>query len=241
MEKRFENDIKLATMLQQAVISKDIHNKTISISGYYVPAHDIGGDMYVWHRIDEHRYGILLLDVMGHGVSAALISMSIWSLTNGIIARFIHPHDVIKELNNHIFSLFNDNLDTIRFVSAIYLLVDTDHKKVDYCNAGNPAFLVLRGNRINEIESTCSPLGIHLDIEPRVHSIPYDNRTKFLLYTDGLLGVTGYKEYPESIKYIKELFLKNKDLEIQQWIGNLVKTAPQPKEQDDISVVNISF
>jgi len=41
----------------------------------YYPSFKLAGDMYYWHKIDEHRYGIILFDMMGHGISASLVCM----------------------------------------------------------------------------------------------------------------------------------------------------------------------
>ena len=57
--------------------------------------------MYYWYKIDENRYGIILLDVMGHGVSASLVCMFISSVLRETIKCLIDPELVIKELNKY--------------------------------------------------------------------------------------------------------------------------------------------
>ena len=57
--------------------------------------------MYYWYKIDENRYGIILLDVMGHGVSASLVCMFISSVLRETIKSLIDPELVMKDLNKY--------------------------------------------------------------------------------------------------------------------------------------------
>ena len=105
-EQQLHDDLLLAREVQKGALSKPIKDEHIHIEGVYLPSEMLGGDMYAWYKIDNNRYGIFLMDVMGHGVASALVSMSVRSLLRGIINNCIEPNKVMQELNHHVYSLF---------------------------------------------------------------------------------------------------------------------------------------
>lgn len=96
-EEKLRNDLLLAREIQKGLLTKPIHDKYIHIEGIYFPSIQLGGDMYVWYKIDDHRYGIFLMDVMGHGVASALVCVSLRSLLEGMITRCVSPEKVIND------------------------------------------------------------------------------------------------------------------------------------------------
>ena len=122
-EQQLHDDLLLAREVQKGALSKPIKDEQIHIEGVYLPSDILGGDMYAWYKIDNNRYGIFLMDVMGHGVASALVSMSVRSLLRGIINKCIEPDLVMQELNHHIYSLFSggDSLQIRNYyITAIY-------------------------------------------------------------------------------------------------------------------------
>lgn len=74
----------------------------------YLPSFNLAGDMYYWHKIDEDKYAIILLDMMGHGISASLVCMFISSVLRESVKQLVQPDLVIKELNRYMTLLKNE-------------------------------------------------------------------------------------------------------------------------------------
>ncbi len=106
-EQKLFADLELAKQIQTKVMSIPLRNDSIEIHGMYSPSQRLGGDLYKWYHIDQDQYGVILLDVMGHGIASALISMSVHSLLRGIITRCVDPVNVILELNKQVKEMYH--------------------------------------------------------------------------------------------------------------------------------------
>lgn len=188
------NDYQMAKRVQSSVLSEPIDDNNISMSAFYKSSELLSGDMYCWYPIDSHRYGIVLLDVMGHGVSASLVSMTIRSLLYPLVTRLIDPAKVLQELNKHILHLFNDENDLTTYVTIFYMIIDTKNKTIEYVNAGHPAPIVISDNQYIEMPASIPPLGIFEDDLTKSISVKISDQTNIILYTDGLQEVIPFNE-----------------------------------------------
>ncbi|MET3683725.1 sigma-B regulation protein RsbU (phosphoserine phosphatase) [Alkalibacillus flavidus] len=188
-----KSDLELAENLQQNVLLPPIDDDHISIEGLLMPSDHLSGDMYAWYQIDDHRYGVMLLDVMGHGVSSGLISMSLRSLLRGIITRVSYPNTVFDELNEHFCKLYGmDSFPKLYFSTGIYLLIDTNEQTIQYFNCGHPSGLIF-GQTQQLLTQTSIPIGINAHHKISNEIVHYEKGDRIILYTDGLydsLGMT---------------------------------------------------
>lgn len=75
---------------------------------------------------------------MGHGVSSALITMSLQSMFQKLISKGVAPDMVLKELDQFLHNLFQNNEDAWHYCTAIYLNIDISEQTIEYINAGHP-------------------------------------------------------------------------------------------------------
>ena len=133
-ESNLQKDLSIAKRVQKSALTPSLHLEHIQFDGLYITSHTLGGDMYCWFKINEDLTAVMLYDVMGHGVAASLVTMSIRSLLRGMITRLVDPVFVINELNRHIYELFVDDKDLDSFlVTAIYILIDTKNGLYRLC------------------------------------------------------------------------------------------------------------
>lgn len=147
-EARIRSELDLAKQVQSSVLSQPIHRDELSISASYHPSFELAGDLYSWYRLDDHRYGIILLDMMGHGISSSLVCMFISSVMQDTITRFVAPEMVIAELNRYMSQLNKKNSSVSYYFTAIYLVIDTHNKTIEYVNAGHPLPCCLNGTNL---------------------------------------------------------------------------------------------
>lgn len=192
-EQRLAEDLWLAKSIQKSVMPLPLKSEEIEIDVLYVPSKELGGDMYAWYRIDQDRYGIILLDIMGNGIAASLISMSIRSLLRRMIMEVTDPVAVYKELNQHMVSLYNQTeTSPLRFFTAIYIVIDTKNKMIEYVNAGHPAgFMSCEDGAFFELDKGGVPVGMLHEPFVEKGTIPYKSASNILLYTDGLIEEAG--------------------------------------------------
>ena len=189
-ESQMQNDLLFAKKVQKNLLPSRLQSKHVECDGLYFTSNSLGGDMYCWYKINEHLTAVLIYDVMGHGIATSLVTMSIRSLTKGLITRVIDPVYVIKELNRQIQEMFSDSdLDSF-LVTAIYLLIDTKNKTVDYVNAAHPAGVkVNKYNHMMELTANTPILRLFPKIKVNKKKIHLADWSRIILYTDGLLSV----------------------------------------------------
>jgi phosphoserine phosphatase RsbU/P len=229
-----EKEIGLARQLQRSVLVPPLKNIDIEIEGVYLPSHQLSGDMYAWYQINDNQYGIILLDIVGHGITSSLISMSVRSLLEGIIKRASNPIDVYLELNKHFNQLFHSK---VKYCTGIYLLIDTNEKSVHYFNAGSPNGLVFGMNgQAVVLNVKTVPIGLVEHPNIQVGSINYNSGDMIFLYTDGIADTLELRpsECEDLLK--REEMIRLHRMHPEHFVKGILAGAEQA---DDVTVVSV--
>jgi phosphoserine phosphatase RsbU/P len=185
-DKRIQHELDLAKQVQLSMLSEPIQKDDVAISAVYRPSFELAGDLYAWYPISPGRYGVILLDMMGHGISSSLVCMYIYSTLKDAITGIGDPEAVIMELNRRMNQLqMPDSLENYYF-TAIYFVLDTAEQTIEYVNAGHPAGIAVVDDEVQLMTSGCCPLGFFEEIEVTKGVIPYKKGARILLFTDGL-------------------------------------------------------
>ncbi|MCM3158891.1 phosphoserine phosphatase RsbP [Bacillus subtilis] len=211
-----KRELELARKIQKNSLTEPIVNDQVQIDSYYNASSELSGDLYGYYQIDEHRYGIIILDVMGHGISSALITMSLHPLFQRQITQGLSPVKVMKELDRHLHSLFQNDEEARHYCTAIYLEIDIARQRIDYVNAGHPPALWQDDSGTQHLlHATSPPIGMFEDLVFQSSSLSYTEGGRLLLYTDGVMDPTAscylydlLKDHPASpIADLKEKIL----------------------------------
>ncbi|SOC13379.1 sigma-B regulation protein RsbU (phosphoserine phosphatase) [Ureibacillus xyleni] len=225
-EQRLKDDLLLAKEVQKSALSHPIQTDSFHIDGIYLPSEFLGGDTYAWYQIDSHRYGVIMLDVMGHGVASALVCMSVRSLLRGIINTYVEPGLVLKELNDHVYSLFRDK-ESLQmknyYLTCVYAVVDTNKHSIQFASAGHPpAFLISNNGMVRELADGTVPLGMLKNIEVETGNYTYDYRNTWMVfYTDGLIENED-NQIRKNIEGLKNNLLKYRSSSISEMMIHVV-------------------
>ncbi len=241
-ESQLVQDLTTAKKLQKSILSRSVSSEHLSIQAYYEPSSMLSGDMYCWFKIDEHRYGIILLDVMGHGVSAALVSMSVRAILQELVINQQSPESVIQELNRYMTEMFqNDEIGLTPYFTAVYMLIDTNEQTVEYVNAGHNAGIFIQKNSCSMMTSTTIPVGITSEMPLKKEVFAYDSSAVLVLYTDGLLELISpsTQKATKTLKeYVGEKFLEGSKTLIKD-IEN--KFIAYEASDDDVTLLVIEL
>jgi len=182
-----KSELELARQVQAGVLSQPLNDRNVTIDAVYQPSYKIAGDFYAWYQISEHRYGIIILDMMGHGISSSLVCMYISSVLQDTIKKISDPEQVITELNRYMNQIgMTDKLVNYYF-TAIYLVLDTEEKIIEYVNAGHPPGMVYMDNKVEKLEQSCCAVGLFDTIKISKGKHTYKDSVQIILYTDGLI------------------------------------------------------
>lgn len=234
-EDMLKKDLQIAKNVQKSALTPALHMDHIQLDGFYLTSNTLGGDMYCWFKVSDHKTAVILYDVMGHGVAASLITMSIRSLLRGMMTRLADPKLVIQDLNRHIHGLFKEDTMDQYLVTAIYLLIDTKEKKISYVNAGHPAgFVISESGDVQRLKSNAPILGLLQKVDIEKQEILYTERKRIILYTDGLQQ----ENEPLQMTYFNRYSSGSNEVDLNSYVTNNHLNTLLHK--DDISIVFIT-
>ncbi|MBP3951625.1 PP2C family protein-serine/threonine phosphatase [Bacillus suaedae] len=182
-----QKELSLAKKIQETTLTDAINNEHLQIESYYHASNELSGDIYGFYQINEHQYGIILLDVMGHGISSSLITMSLVTLFQRLISKGASSDQIMKELDDQMHLLFENEEDAWHYCTAIYLSIDIKEQTVEYINAGHPPaiYLGLEGEH-RELKTQGPPIGSFKGMDFKHSVFSYTKGARILLYTDGV-------------------------------------------------------
>jgi sigma-B regulation protein RsbU (phosphoserine phosphatase) len=239
-EKRIRRELELAKQVQSNVLSPPLRDENLNISAVYHPSSELAGDYYAWYRIDEQRYGVILLDIMGHGISSSLVCMFISSVMQDTINRYVSPEIVIAELNRYMNQLNSRNQSISYYFTAIYLLIDVERKTIEYVNAGHPPGLLLQnGEVIAELDQGTCAVGFFEQAEINKGVIPFNGSVDIVLYTDGLLEAIDDSEN-EPLDLLADELIHFEGQELSCIIDKMLPPEELEIQTDDICLVRVT-
>jgi sigma-B regulation protein RsbU (phosphoserine phosphatase) len=209
----------------------------------FVSSSTLGGDFFGYRWLNDDRLAIYLLDVMGHGVGAALLSTSVESvLRGGAIANLAldDPAAVIGALNNAFPMEQNDG----RFFTMWYGVYDRHDRSLLYTNAGHPPPLVFHGSEVARLEATDMIVGLMPDWQFRAKRVPVSEGTRLYLYSDGAYEVTTPQGTMMQIDDLQTIIagVSKTDGPQTAEILRLIREAHGKIElQDDLSLLEVTF
>ncbi|WP_368905525.1 SpoIIE family protein phosphatase [Bacillus wiedmannii] len=237
-EENLRNELDLATQVQRNLLSSPLREDYMKIEASYLPSFKLAGDMYYWYKIDENRYGIILLDVMGHGVSASLVCMFISSVLRETIKSLIDPELVIKELNKYMTLLHNENDNIPYYFTAIYLVVNTEDRTVEYVNAGHPSgYVLVDETNVVELNRGSCAVGFFDEIKVKKTVIPFEKNAQIVLFTDGVLEAIANDEFESEEKL--RTFTERKWGDLEEEIEGFYKEEQKKTQSDDMCLIMI--
>jgi serine phosphatase RsbU (regulator of sigma subunit)/anti-anti-sigma regulatory factor len=196
-----ERDLHRAEIIQRSLLPHETPVLAdFNVRTLYRPGHTIGGDLYDVVSMDNRHLALVVADAAGHGVSAAMLSvlfknhMNLQDAETGIPYR---PGWALTRINA---SLRANPPAPGVFVTAVYGLLDTDEHRLVIGSAGHPPVLVLHADgTMSKVEHTGPALGLESDAEYTEHEIQLRPDDQVLIYTDGLLDVSGKETTPAGI------------------------------------------
>ena len=237
-EENLRNELDLATQVQRNLLSSPLREEHIKIEASYLPSFKLAGDMYYWYKIDENRYGIILLDVMGHGVSASLVCMFISSVLRETIKCLIDPELVMKDLNKYMTLLHNENDNIPYYFTAIYLVVNTEDRTIEYVNAGHPSgYVLVDETNVVELNRGSCAVGFFDEIKVEKTVIPFEKNAQIVLFTDGVLEAIANDEFEAEEKL--RTFTERKWGELEEEIEGFYKEEQKEAQSDDMCLIMI--
>lgn len=185
MQKMVEELRQARTIQRRLLPGRPLNSGRVCLAGYNEPSSAVGGDYFDYFDLGPGRVGVIIADVTGHGLPAALMMANFQAAVHVALAAETPLPDLAQRLNRHVCR----NTGSSVFITGIVGRIDTTTGIVEYINAGHPSPLLLgNGDIRTQEEGSSLPLGVEPDERFNVLSFgPDDGLEAALFFTDGLI------------------------------------------------------
>jgi sigma-B regulation protein RsbU (phosphoserine phosphatase) len=179
-----EQELDKAREIQEGLLPKKIPQvRGLEIAGAWQPASVVGGDYFDVLKFSERKIGVCIGDVVGKGISAALLMANLQASFRAFASEEISPGTLVRKLNDVIFN----NIAPDKFVTFCYCTIDTTAKTLTFSSAGHwPPILFHRSGEGVPLTAGGPPLGIFPNRDYEDVGLPLESGDRLVLYTDGL-------------------------------------------------------
>jgi PAS domain S-box-containing protein len=235
---RIEQELRVARLIQHTLLPKSLPElEGHQIAVYYQPAREVGGDFYDFLRLPDGRLGLIVGDVSGKGVPAAIVM----AITRTLLRAAYHlgsPGEILQQVNDRLFPDIPPNM----FVTCLAALLDSRTGRLQYANAGHDLPYVRHAAGVSELRATGMPLGLMPSMSYEEKEITLKPGESILLYSDGLVEahsprremfgfsrMQGYvREHSEGATLIDSLLAELEQFTGEDW-----------EQEDDITLLTL--
>jgi sigma-B regulation protein RsbU (phosphoserine phosphatase) len=247
-QKLLDRDLEAAAIIQQNLLPDSAPlTDSLRTAWRFEPCDQIGGDIFNVLELNESNFGFYMLDVCGHGVPAALISVAVSQFLSG--RRVIpgrqsaapQPNAILKSLNRAFpFERFDS------FFTIVCMKIDISNGIMSYSSAGHPPPILLRAaGGFEVLEHRGSVIGAGLDEVYGMEEKQLKPGDKILLYTDGINENRNLEGEDFGKKRFYETIEKNRHKPVDELVDAIYTTVKDflkgAKPDDDISILGVEF
>ena len=190
---RLAQQVRLAGVIQRRMIpEKSPVIKGVDIAATYIPCSDVGGDFYDFLQISESSFVVVIADVIGKGIPAAIMM----SMFRGAVKAYTDAagssgaiEDIIAKLN----SMACNECRSGEFVTLFYAVIDSKAMTITYCSCGHEPTVLIRDSRMMDLEKGGLVLGVTKEAEYEIETLELKNEDCLVFYTDGLIDSTDFE------------------------------------------------
>lgn len=253
-----EDDLAMAREVQQVLLPRhypsfpscaDAAGSALAFAHQYHPSGAVGGDYFDVLPVSDTQAGILVCDVMGHGLRSALVVAIIRGIVERLRDERADPALALTGLNEGFNAVFRPAGMAV-FASACYFLIDAATGRARFANAGHPPPFHVRRAGGDVVPLVVSPdqrepaLGVYEGFRYEVREVGLDEGDALLFYTDGVYEARrANKEYGRDrlLQFVKEHRAEPTSEVIEGILVDVLAFADEGKLEDDFCVVGVDL
>jgi sigma-B regulation protein RsbU (phosphoserine phosphatase) len=218
-KKRLQGQLEVARQVQLELLPpNDPELPKFDISAYNFPTEEVSGDYYDWVRIYDDQIGLVIADVAGKGVPAALLMAFLRASLRAATHIGYATHISMAKVNY----LLWESIERNQFVTAFYGILDASNQALSYSNAGhNPPLLIDSSGQTRFITSGEQPLGMFRDTRYHEYYHSFQPGEILVLYTDGVTEAQNDAGEEFGRERLAEAVKDNSSLSARELIGRL--------------------
>ncbi|MBT5874499.1 MAG: SpoIIE family protein phosphatase [Candidatus Latescibacteria bacterium] len=243
---QINKDLEAGAEMQRSLLPRaDFKLPGFNISWIFCPSRFVAGDIFNLFQLDEHHIGFYLLDVAGHGVPSAMLSVTLsrfltpildsplkYRLPNSPGYLISEPKVVLSELNER----FQVDEDTMQYFTMVYGMININEQKLSLAHAGHPPPIHLpRDGDIKLLGSGSLPIGILPAGDYETELSTFESGDRIFLYSDGIPECFNAAEEPYSEERLLDRLRQWRDMPLQELLKKLEDDLRTWRNDEDFS------
>lgn len=240
-----KNDIAAAAKIQEKLLpTSKVPYQGLEFNWLFKPATDAAGDIFNYFKIDDDHIGFYLLDVAGHGITAAMLSVTLsktiypYLLQSNVIKSYSQdgkviinsPAKVLANLN----AQFQNSEDSTQYFTIVYCIVSIKDKTLTLSRGGHPAPILLSENgNITFVGQNGFPVGMIQEMDYEEVTIPFNPGDSLFIYSDGVIECRNNENILFSINRLTQLITENYKVNNDEFYVTLLKVLSDWKTEDE--------
>ena len=243
-QERLAREIDIASEIQRKILPTlpdEIFGHRLA--AFNEPAKEVGGDFYEFFKIDDYKYAVVVADVSGKGIPAAIFMGTARNVIRAETRVNYQPGHLLTFSNRYIY----EDSEYGMFVTLVYLLIDSHNRLITYGNCGHNDQILIRqdSGEVLHLNSQGRALGIAEDSVYEEKVVFYNKGDLLILFTDGVTEYLGAGDIDLGEQKLIELAQENRDEDPERLIGQLrLRLAERSVDEDfidDFTILAIRF
>ena len=247
-----EQELSQASEYVQSLLPAPIIGE-ISIQSSFLPSTQLGGDSFDYFWLDGDRLAFYLLDVSGHGIGSALLSVSVLNLmrtrslrrsrTSQGTTNFYSPSEVLRDLNNN----FQMSVHNEMYFTIWYGVYDKKTHQLVYASGGHPPAVLISNQEIPKIKllkTAGLPIGMMPDVNYQEQVCEIDTDSRLYLFSDGVYEVSQADNSIWGFNALIDTFIRipsDRTSRIDYILACVKEAANNRPFEDDLSLLEVEF
>lgn len=241
-KERLEKELDVAREMQRRLIPAEIPKVTgLDISAVFIPAFEVGGDYYDFFEMDSSRFGFVVGDVSGKGISAAFIMAELRGVFESLSRLINDPREILINAND----ILRKSLGSSSFVTVAFGIYDRTLSKVFLVRAGHTPIIYANGNGVEDLRPAGIGLGLNYSqiFTNSLETIELNLKDEDVLvvFTDGITEAKNSKMEDFGLPRLKEIISSTRYESAQEITNKIIhdvtvysESSPQ---HDDITLL----
>lgn len=238
-QEKLNKEMELAKEFQQRLIPEKIpESSKYEVQTYYKPHSNIGGDYIDFMKFSEDRFAVVIADISGKGVAAALLMSNFQAMLHSLIFQYRDLETFVFALNQAVYRITKSD----KFITFFVAEIDTKRKELTYINAGHYPPILYNNGEMLELKTGSTVIGAF-------EKLPFINEEKIKLaenallfcFTDGLVDIQNNNGAYFDEHKLKDFIKDNRNVPLQDFNNNLMEQVEKFKGErkyvDDIALL----
>ena len=237
--RRFTHEIAVAREVQQYLLPQKLPSvRTLDYGGLCVQALGVGGDYYDFLDLGGGRVALVIADISGKGIAAALLMAN---LQASLRSQCAVAADDLPQLLSSVNRLFYESTPANRYATLFFAVYAADTRKLSYVNCGHHRPLLLRsGGDVQRLDPTASVLGLFEEWQCATRELQLQSGDTLVIFTDGIIEATSATpaEYGET--RLLEAARRRPNVSASALIAEIVSDVQSfaaPDQMDDLTLI----